>query len=106
MTAENFQPISKEIVEGTLNKDEMGTEELLEALQIPASLLLKGWRDNYLENLLKIKATLEAEIAKMSEGKGKETKKLELAELEKDIREVEAEANRLEEYVEAEKREK
>ncbi|NCU31532.1 MAG: hypothetical protein EOM23_01040 [Candidatus Moranbacteria bacterium] len=104
MTAENFRPITEQKIKGaSAREDETGIEELLETLQIPASSLLEGWRDNYLENLLKIKAALKEEIAKMPEGKGKETKKLELAELEEDIREVQAEATRLEKYVEKEK---
>lgn len=109
MTAENFQPTPKTELEAkndSPEKDKTGTEELLAALQIPAVSLLEGWRDNYLQNLLKIRANLLKEIEKMSEGKGKETKKLELAELEKDILEVQALATSLEEQVEKEKQTK
>lgn len=103
MTAENFQPITEQEAKNDLSKEnQTGTEELLAALQIPTASLLEGWRDNYLQNLLKIKANLLREIEKMSEGKGKETKKLELAELEEDIRQVQAGATRLEKFIEKE----
>ena len=105
MTAENFQPTPKTELEAkndSPEENQTGTEELLAALQIPAVSLLEGWRDNYLQNLLKIRANLLKEIEKMSEGKGKETKKLELAELEEDIRQVQAGATRLEKFIEEE----
>ncbi len=103
MMQENFQPMTEqEINKNASKKDQTGTEELLAALRIPATSLLEGWRDNYLKNLVKIRADLLREIEKMPEGKRKETKKLELAELEEDIRQVQAGATRLEKFIEEE----
>lgn len=106
MTAENFRPISEEINGSASEKDESGIEELLETLQIPAASLLEGWQGNYLKNLLKIRLALEKEIEKMPEGKRKETKMLELAELQEDIRQVQEGAVSLEKQVEKEKQTK